>query len=186
MSKHRELLIGCGTNKQKKLGHGPWQNLITLDYAAAYEPDVIHDLTIDRLPFEDNTFDELHAYEVLEHLGYQGDWEVLFWQFSDYWRVLKPEGKFYATVPCWRSVWAFGEPGHSRVINEGTLTFLRQTAYDDGSMMTPSVEYRAAYYGDFETLEAGHYPQGTNQADPHSVCQFVFVLKAIKPSRRPL
>jgi len=35
---------------------------------------------------------------VLEHIAAQGDFEHFFQQFSDFWRILKPDGLFCAAV----------------------------------------------------------------------------------------
>ena len=81
----RELLIGCGSSHRKNLtfdGTYEWSNLTTLDYNSDHNPDIVHDLCKFPLPFEDNVFDEIHAYEVLEHTGQQGDYKFFFEQFS--------------------------------------------------------------------------------------------------------
>ena len=54
-------------------GRPGWTDLVTLDVNADHSPDVVHDLESVPLPFADETFDEIHAYEVLEHTGAQGD-----------------------------------------------------------------------------------------------------------------
>lgn len=104
------------------------------------------------LPFEDSTFDEIHAYEVLEHLGTQGDFKFFFAQFEDLWRVLKPSGVFIGSVPMWSSQWAWGDPSHKRVITPGTLAFLSQDEYRKQCGVTRMTDFRYCYKGDFETL----------------------------------
>ena len=100
MSK-QELLIGCGSNHDKRLtldGTAEWTNLTTLDYHGMHKPDIEWDLMDMPLPFPDNFFDEIHAYEVLEHTGAQGDYKLFFHQFTRFWEVLKPDGLFLATI----------------------------------------------------------------------------------------
>ena len=97
-----ELLIGCGGRLERVLsveGRKGWSKLTTLDIVEAHKPDVIHDLERVPWPFDDDSFDEVHAYEVLEHLGQQGDWRSFFDLFAEIWRVLKPDGFLAATCP---------------------------------------------------------------------------------------
>ena len=59
-----ELLLGCGSNRDKKLsaqGRAAWSGLVTLDINADHAPDVVHDLNVLPLPFADEQFEEIHA-----------------------------------------------------------------------------------------------------------------------------
>ena len=149
-----ELLMGCGRNHTKQLALNDdheWKDLITLDNNKDHSPDVLWDINVRPLPFDDDTFDEIHSYEVLEHIGRQGDIEEFFEEFSEYWRILKPDGLFCFSVPRWDSLWAWGDPGHTRIINEGTLIFLNQKSYDQVGN-SPMSDYRHLYKADFKLV----------------------------------
>ena len=172
-----ELLLGCGNRREKLIRpHGRptnWTTLTTLDMDRRCNPDHVWNLDwSDPLPFADNTFDEIHAYEVLEHLGNQGDWWTFFHQFTDYWRILRPDGLLCATVPAHDSIWTWGDPGHRRVINLGTLVFLNQEEYHKQVGKTAMTDYRGHWFGDFSVAWAEHYPE-----------TLAFVLQAHKPAR---
>lgn len=146
----KQLLIGCGNGLIKRLhanGETEWQDLVTLDINPDAKPDVCHDLEVMPLPFEDNTFDEIHAYGVLEHTGSQGDYKAFFAEFSEYHRILKPGGLLLAIVPNDQHVQQWGDPSHRRVINLVTLSFLSQANYEQcgQTMMT---DFRNIYHGD--------------------------------------
>jgi SAM-dependent methyltransferase len=143
-----ELLIGCGNKREKTIRRkedlAEWTDLITVDIDPNCKPDVVHDLNFIPWPFDDNMFDEVHAYEVMEHLGQQGNWKAFFAHFTEIWRVLKPEGVAYITVPSEFGEWAWGDPGHTRVINRGSLVFLNQEAYEQVGR-TSMTDYRHFY-----------------------------------------
>jgi SAM-dependent methyltransferase len=132
----RQLLIGAGNSRVKKMVHEltpgkEFDELVTMDIDPNCGADVIHNL--DHLPyefFEDGYFDEIHAYEVLEHCGTQGDENFFFEQFNEFHRILKPGGVFCASVPNYKSVWAFGDPGHKRVLPPTVFNFLAEAFYD--------------------------------------------------------
>lgn len=189
------LLLGAGHRRDLILrppGHpivtGPLETLpprddveiTTLDNNPECKPDYLFDLSnIDArwehtgLRFLPNQFDELHAYEVLEHCGAQGDARKLLDQFSEFWRVLKPGGYFLATVPWWQGEWAWGDPSHTRIIQPATLTFLHQPAYTAQVGKTPMSDFRRFYRADFDLLRIENWQNQT----------LAFVLKAVKPSR---
>lgn len=126
------LLLGAGTRRDRELTGKDWSDgiLTTNDINPAHAGiDVVHDLNVLPWPWQDDTFDEVHAYEVLEHLGTQGDWRYFFASFSEVWRILKMGGLFVATVPWWQSEWAWGDPSHTRVLPPGCLHFLAQENY---------------------------------------------------------
>ena len=154
----QELIIGCGKKRDKKIlssnDNYEYENPTTLDINPDVKPDIIHDMEIIPLPFDDYEFEEIHAYSILEHIGQQGDYRFFFNQFTDFWRILKPDGKFYAIVPSYDSVWAWGDPSHKRMINPGTLVFLSQDEYkkqiDNGN--TAMTDFRYIYKADFKVI----------------------------------
>lgn len=128
----------------------------TLDMNPRAKPDVVFDLDNlhlappvpvsntgipkNQLPFEDERFHEIHAYEVLEHVGRQGDYRGFFREFNEYWRVLKPKGWLIGSCPT-EEHWRWDDPGHTRCISGKTLAFLTRGLYKDLGD-TPSSDYR--------------------------------------------
>ena len=171
-----ELLLGCGNHRDKFLampGRQAWDGLVTLDSDPNCGADVEWDLSrMLKLPFGDEHFDEIHAYHVLEHTGTQGDFRFFFWQWEEFWRLLKPGGVFAGIVPAADTPWVWGDPGHTRTIRAETLTFLDQTEYTKQVGVTALADYRRFYRADFTQVH------GEVRDD-----QFLFVMTAIKPSR---
>ena len=143
----RQLLLGAGNSREKRIVHEltpgrEFDELVTLDIDAHCGADVWHDLNAFPYPFEDEEFDEIHAYEVLEHCGSQGDVFFFFEQFNEFHRILKPGGVFCGSVPDYRSIWAFGDPGHTRVLPPTVFNYLSESFYDQLGK-TPCADYRS-------------------------------------------
>lgn len=172
-----DLLVGSGHRKERLLaqnGRTEWKDLVTLDINPDTKPNVVWDLTKRPLPFEDNQFEEIHAYDVLEHLGQQGDWRTFFEEWSEWYRILKPGGVLCGISPKWDSSWAWGDPGHTRIIGPECLTYLSQNEYTTQVGISPMTDYRFVWKGDFNLIEMAldvNYPA------------FIYVMQAIKPSR---
>ncbi len=200
MTDFRELLIGCGHSRVKKMpsvdGNPSWRGLVTLDINLSCNPDFWCRIG-DQAPWEVSclkyipnfncvedeagkyfpaaSFDEVHAYEVLEHLGSQGDAVAFFTHFSEIYRILKPGGHLYATVPSRFSPWLWGDPSHRRAILPESLVFLDQAEYArqlDGPQKTAMSDFRYLYQSDFRIIAA-----------EDNRMTFAFVLQAVKPSR---
>jgi len=146
-----------------------WGDLTSLDIRPDCGADVVHDLEVLPYPFLEGQFDEIHAYCVLEHVGRQGDYRFFFAQFSEFWRILKPNGLFFGICPKPDSRWAWGDPSHTRIISPDTLTFLEQKSYANVGTTTMS-DFRSIYHANFELGYWSDY-----DAD-----RFAFALVALK------
>jgi SAM-dependent methyltransferase len=169
MPKH-VLVLGAGHNATK--GVDVAQSIVwTLDMEPSTKPDIVHDLERLPWPMDDSFFDEVRAYEVLEHFGQQGDFKAFFAHFGELWRILKPGGRLYASCPAYDSVWAFGDPGHTRVISPGSLVFLQRKSYEEQLGKTAMSDYRRYLVGDWQLIAMGI----GNHSDT-----FNFILEVIK------
>lgn len=170
----RELLIGCGHRRDKIIGFDgqeDFNNLTTLDINPACGPDVVWDLEEFPYPFEDNSFDEIHAYEVLEHMGTQGDYKFFFNQFNEFYRILKPLGLFIATIPSPETCFT-GDPGHKRIFGSNTFIFLQKQSYNRIGI-TPITDYSEYVNCDFNLV-------WEVKDDPRFPSNYFFALQAIK------
>lgn len=172
-----ELLAGCGSSRVRKMrppsSSENWTKLVTLDMYDGHKPDVVHDLRKIPYPFQDDTFDEVHFYDVLEHLGTQGDYKCFFSQFEEFYRITKHGGWLMAVSPAPFSPWAWGDPGHMRIVGPECLVFLDQTEYTKQVGVTPMSDYRFCYKADFIV----------RHSEITKDLQHSFALQVVKPSR---
>lgn len=187
------MLLGSGSSRERRLSvedgvlkfHGgkPFDgDLTSVDYVGSHNPTFVWDLNAYPWGFgsrrTESCYDEVHAYEVLEHLGRLGDFVQFFACFREIWRMLKPGGHLLATVPHWASMWALGDPSHTRVISRGSLVFLDQMEYVRQIGHTPMSDFRDVWKEDFELVS-----DQILRDEKMKPAIYAFALKAIKPSR---
>ncbi len=84
------------------------------------------DLTVDPIPFEDNSFDFITAFDIIEHIPkviYAPNHRFPFVELmNEVWRTLKPNGYFLSHTPVYPYSAIFGDPTHVSVLTHETFT----------------------------------------------------------------
>lgn len=80
----------------------------------------------ENIPFKENYFDVVTAFDVLEHIPrISNDLDRVTFPFisamNEIWRVLKVNGVFYSQTPCFPMREAFQDPTHVNIMTEDTL-----------------------------------------------------------------
>ncbi len=107
-------------------------------------------LTIDKIPYPDNFFDSISAFDFLEHVPRQlilsnGELSNPFIELmNEIYRVLKPNGKFLALTPVYPHPSVFVDPTHVNFITAKTHTYF--TGMNPGGAMY-------GFTGNFECLQ---------------------------------
>jgi len=109
----RKLDIGCGMRKAEG-----WDGIDIRPYKGV---DHVLNVGKDPYPYEDNTFDEVKAIHLLEHL-YP---EELFHCVEEVWRVCKPKGFFYIEVPKAMTPAYFAHPDHKIQFVQDSFAFFQ-------------------------------------------------------------
>lgn len=155
-SPYRNLLLGCGRDWGKKIyvrGDEAWHgDLVKIDMNPECGADVVWNLDCRPLPFGDAEFDQIHAYDSLEHWGHQGDWRGWFDEMAEYHRLLKPGGSMAIIVPMGLDY--FADPGHTRFFEPNWFHFLNQKWYADRlAAGMPITDYRWYWKLNFEIAD---------------------------------
>src|SRR5271163_3296783 len=116
----RVLNLGCG----KKVIHGA----VNVDISPVVVPDVVHDLNRRPWPFHSDTFSEVHAYDVIEHL------DDIVGTMEEIHRVCKERALVKITVPHFSCANSFIDPTHRH--NFGSASFDYVTGEHEFSFYT--------------------------------------------------
>lgn len=156
------LLIGSGHNPIKRISDedgdiyfSDEDNITSIDMNPSCNPTHCLDLNDvfpnGKLPLGDESFDQIHAYNVLEHIGIQGDWKGYFDEFSEYHRILRNNGLFYIIVPIGRDL--FADPGHKRFFDRNHFSFLCQGFYKKSmDLQSEATDYRWYWKKNFDIV----------------------------------
>jgi SAM-dependent methyltransferase len=123
----RHLDIGCGGKARNPYKRDRLYGLDILE--AVQQPSVDEyacaNLAVERMPFGDNFFDSVSAYDFLEHVPrslYLPEQKKMRFPFvelmNEIWRVLKHDGLLYASTPCYPSPEIFVDPTHVNYVTE--------------------------------------------------------------------
>jgi len=102
------MRLDLGAGKVKREGY------ISVDKVDA---DVEIDLEEDKLPFPDDSIEEINAIHVLEHI------KNLKHILNECWRVLAPGGTLWIEVPKFPSIQSVQDPTHVRFFVETTFDY---------------------------------------------------------------
>ncbi len=106
----RVVNLGCGSNKSP--------GAVGVDHDPTVHPDVIHDLDCYPYPFEDETFDEVIASHVIEHLAEP-------WRFMrEIHRIAKPNAHVYLVTPHYTGHLSYADLGHKHHLGYTSFTWV--------------------------------------------------------------
>jgi predicted SAM-dependent methyltransferase len=109
----RSLNLGCGSDIRS--------GYVNLDVSPLPGVDVVHNLAKLPYPFEDNRFDEIVAFNILEHLP------DTIGVLEELWRISRPGGVLHVRIPYWNSLDGITDPTHVRWFNQYTFQFFDPT-----------------------------------------------------------
>ncbi len=105
----KRLNIGCGVESRR--------GYVNLDIANLPGIDVVHDLNKFPYPFRDNRFEEINAFNILEHL------DDINKVMKEIYRILKPGGIIRIIVPHFSSYGVWLDPTHKRCFAYDTFSY---------------------------------------------------------------
>lgn len=131
------LDIGCGSKPRNPYGR---KNIFAVDiYESSELPANVTfkqaNLFTSKIPFDDNSFDSVSAYDFLEHvprvLSSEGGQTRLpfVMLMNEVWRVLKPGGMFYAIMPVYPHQDLFKDPTHVNFMTDETHEYFSGQLY---------------------------------------------------------
>ena len=94
----RILDVGCGINK--------YPGALGMDRHPASRADVLADLNHIPYPFADNSFDQLRAVHVIEHV------EDVLRAMEEFHRLVRPGGRIHIETPHYTDFSSFCDPTH--------------------------------------------------------------------------
>ena len=124
-----KLNLGCGTDIQ--------DDYVNLDVADLSGVDVVHDLNVLPLPFDDEIFTEVLCMDVFEHVDYIP-------LLKECHRILQPGGCLIVEVPHFSSNNNFVDPTHRNRFSVKTFNFFAENTWE---------RIQRPYYFDFSFSE---------------------------------
>lgn len=138
-----KLDIGCGGNKISP-------EHIGIDQYKMKGVDVVCNVGKDKLPFKDNSVDEIHCAHFIEHLtNFNGKFERVHF-FNEVYRVLKKGAKATLIFPHWCSNRYYGDPTHCEPFSEMGFYYLSKDWRESQAPHSDKKWNKNGYSCDFE------------------------------------
>lgn len=126
----RHLDLGCGMVPRNPYRRDEvWGVDINPQAVGSLETVRFANLSIEKIPFDNEFFDSVSAYDFLEHVprvitSATGSTRFPFVELmNEVWRVLPAGGKFYAVTPGYPRPEAFTDPTHVNTVTRWTHTY---------------------------------------------------------------
>jgi SAM-dependent methyltransferase len=157
----KHLDLGCGLRPKNPFGHEELYGVdIRAESVAMNGAQVAAaNLSVASIPFEDNLFDSVSAYDFFEHIprvaldyANQTSRFPFIELMNEVWRVLKHDGVLYAVTPAFPNEKALRDPTHVNIITHKTHRYFTE----------PQVMARMyGFQGSFRLLrQCRVYPRG--------------------------
>ena len=154
----KTLDLGCGPNPKNPFSA---EEIFGVDIIDFNNSNIsIADLTIDPIPFDDNTFDYVTGFDFLEHIP-----RVLYFGrerkqpfidvMSEVWRVLKPGGEALFATPAHPHQEMFQDPQHVNFISENTLQYFCYPSAATKGWTALELCQAYGFKGAFEAIQQG-------------------------------
>jgi SAM-dependent methyltransferase len=111
----KKLNLGSGTDIKK--------GYLNIDFLKIKGVDVVHNLNKYPYPFKDDTFDEIYASHVLEHL------DDLIKAMAELKRISKRGAKIIIRVPHFSCGVSYRDPTHKRLFSYFTFDYFTETSF---------------------------------------------------------
>lgn len=109
----RVLNLGCGRK--------PRAGAVNLDRTRRVGPDVVHDLNVCPWPFADDTFEQVYAMDVIEHL------DDVPATMEELHRICRHRATIEIAVPHFSSANAFSDPTHRHFFSHATFRYFEDS-----------------------------------------------------------
>jgi SAM-dependent methyltransferase len=133
----KSLDLGCGSTPRNPFNAEDLYGIDIVDFSTKTFEVKTADLNIQPIPYPDNYFDYVTAYDFLEHVPriiyLDGKLRNPFIELmNEIWRVLKPGGIFKAHTPHYPHPEVFQDPTHVNFITTSTIVYFTTQAHSLG------------------------------------------------------
>lgn len=145
------LDLGCGLDPSNRFGA---TEVFGIDLHENQKKRILKcRLGFERLPFPDEYFDYVTAYDLLEHIPRYSDIKEIghtpfIFLMNETYRVLKKGGKFVSSTPIYPYLGAFQDPTHNNIMTEHTFEYyFSQTKFDIAKHYGINTDYEILHQG---------------------------------------